>query len=442
MVGWNRDQYLGTAEFYMGYADYDVSVDVPKGWIVTGTGELQNADSVLGDQVIERLKKAEASDSIVSIVATEDIYSNRTTKPGKGGRLTWRFKADNVRDFAFSVTKESKWDAVRVPVGDRKGDGKVDFARVDALYRAIAPLWLKAARYGRHSVDFLSRYTGYPYPWSHMSVIEGEDIVSGGMEYPMMTLINALNDGTDSLLYSVVVHEIAHMWIPMIAGADETRYGWIDEGTTDFHETQGRKEFYPGSDPETAERQPYFRVAGTSREDAMMRWTDFQLPGAYVVSSYQKPATVLYALRGLIGEDAFKRGLQSFIRDWAYKHPTPWDFFNSFNTAAGKDLWWFWRSWYYETWTLDQAVGRVDVRADSTVITIEDKGLVPMPARVTVTLGSGQTVEREVSVDIWLTGARTATVTVPGGGVTKVEIDAAKAFPDVDRSNNVWVKTP
>jgi hypothetical protein len=441
--GWHRDQYLGTAEFYMGYADYDVTIDSPKGWIVMATGELQNADSVLSDPVIQRLKKAETSDEVVSIIGTEDIYSNRSTKSGKKDRLSWHYVARNVRDVAFSASKESKWDAVRVPVGDRNGDGQPDYARVDALYRAIAPRWQQSAKYGRHSIDFLSRFTGYPYPWSHMSIVEAEDIISGGMEYPMMTSIGALNESDDSTVYAVTVHELAHMWIPMIAGADETRYGWIDEGTTDFNETQGRKDIYKGSDPEGSERQQYLRVAGTSREDAMMRWTDFQLPGAYLVSSYQKPATVLYALRGVVGEDAFMRGLRSFIRDWAFKHPTPWDFFNSFNTAAGKDLWWFWRSWYYETWTVDQAVTGVEARADSTIITVEDKGLVPMPARLTVTLASGQTMQREVPVETWLAGARKTTIAIPAGStVTKVEIDAAGAFPDIDRANNVWTKSP
>ena len=441
--GWHKDQYLGTAEFYMGYADYDVTIEAPKNWVVMATGELQNPDSVFPQAIIDRLKKAETSDEVVPIVTSEDIRSNRATREGRKDRLSWRYTARNVRDVAFSATKESKWDAVRAPAGDRNGDGQVDYTRVDAIYRAIAPLWQQGARYGRHSIDFLSRFTGFPYPWSHMSAIEAEDIVSGGMEYPMMTTISALNDADDSLLYTVTVHEIAHMWIPMIVGTDETRYGWMDEGTTDFHETQARKDFYKGSDPETAERQPYLAVAGTSREDAMMRWTDFQIPGAYVVSSYQKPATVLYALRAIVGEETFMRGLRGFVKAWAYKHPTPWDFFNSFNAAAGKDLSWFWRSWYYETWALDQAVTAVDARADSTVITVEDRGMVPMPARISVTLSSGQTVEREIPVETWLKGARSATVTVPAGSsVTKVELDAARVFPDVDRSNNVWQKTP
>lgn len=439
--GWDRDQYLGSGEFYMGYADYEVTIDTPRGWLVTGTGDLQNADSVLSDVVVERVRRAEISDEVVQVVTAEDIWSNKVTKAGKGNRLSWRFKAGNVRDFAFSVSKESKWDAVRVPVGDRNGDRQADFARVDAVYRAIAALWPQAAKMGRHSIAFFSKYTGLVYPWSHMSIIEGQDIVGGGMEYPMMTLISALNDADDSTLYAVTTHELAHMWIPMIVGANETRYGWIDEGTTDFHETQARKDFYPGSDPETAERQPYLRVAGTSREDAMMRWTNFQLPGGYVVSSYQKPATVLFALRGLVGEEKFNTGLTAFIRDWAYKHPTPWDFFNTFNTAAGRDLGWFWRSWYYETWKLDQAIVGVTSGAQGTWIQIEDKGLAPMPARLTITLSSGETIQREVEVDQWLSGHTTAAVTLPvGQTVTRVEIDAAKVFPDVDRSNNVWEK--
>ncbi|MBI4421447.1 MAG: M1 family metallopeptidase [Gemmatimonadetes bacterium] len=441
--GWRRDQYLGTAEFYMGYANYEVTVEAPRDWLVMATGELQNADSVLQPPILQRLKAAEASDSVTPVVASEDIWSRRVTREGKGGRLSWRFHAANVRDFAFSVTKESKWDAVRVAVGDRNGDGQPDYARVDALYRAIAPHWQHAARFGRHALAFHARYTGYSYPWSHMSLIEGEDIVSGGMEYPMLTLISALNDASDSLVYSVSAHELAHMWIPMIVGADETRYGWMDEGTTDFHETQARKDFYPGSDPEDEERRSYFRVAGSSREDAMMRWTDFQLPGAYTVSSYQKPATVLYALRELIGVEPFQRGLQTFVREWAYKHPTPWDFFHTFDRAAGRDLWWFWRSWFYETWTLDQAIAAVEARPDGAVITIEDKGWAPMPTRVTITLASGETIQREVPVDVWLRGAQSTTVTAPAGAtVTKVEIDATQAFPDVDRANNVWTRTP
>jgi hypothetical protein len=437
--GWNRDQYLGSGEFYMGYADYDVTIEAPNGWVVLASGELQNADSVLQDPIIQRLKKAETSDEVVPIVTTEDIYSKRVTKAGKKDRLNWHYTAKNVRDVAFSVSKESKWDAVRAPVGDR--NGQPGYTRIDAIYRGIAPLWTQSAKYGRHSVDFLSRFTGFSYPWSHMSAVEAEDIIQGGMEYPMMTSISAMNGDTDSLLYSVTAHEIGHMWIPMIVGTDETRYGWMDEGTTDFHETQARKEFFKGTDTETGERKPYLAVAGTSKEDYMMRWTDFQLPGAYVISSYQKPATVLYALRALLGEETFMKGLRTFVHDWAYKHPTPWDFFNTFNTAAGKDLGWFWQSWYYETWTLDQSISSVQVHGDSTVITVEDKGLVPMPVRLTLTLSSGQTIEKEIPVETWLKGARTATLSVAAGGtVSKVEIDAAKAFPDVDRSNNVWQK--
>lgn len=441
VVGWNTDQYLGAAEFYMGYADYDVTVDAPRGWLVTGTGDLQNADSVLSDVVVERLRRAEISDEVVQVVAAEDLWSNRVTKPGKGNRLAWRFKAANQRDVSFSVSRESKWDAVRAAVGDRNGDGQADYTRVDAVYRAIAALWPQAARMGRHAIAFHSTYTGFPYPWSHMTIVEGEDIVGGGMEYPMMTLISALNDADDSTLYAVTAHELAHMWIPMIVGVNETRYGWMDEGTTDFHETQARKDFYPGSDPEAAERQSYLRIAGTSREDAMMRWSDFQIPGAYAVSSYQKPATVLYALRGLIGEEKFRSGLRTFIRDWAYKHPTPWDFFHTFDTVAGRDLGWFWRAWYYETWKLDHAIVDVTTGVQGTWIQLEDKGLVPMPVRLTITLSDGQTVQREVPVDTWLAGDKTAAVTLPPGQtVTRVEIDAAKVFPDVDRTNNVWEK--
>src|SRR5204862_6817233 len=142
----------------------DVTIEAPKGWVVISTGELQNADSVLMDPIRECLKKAETSDEVVPIITTEDIYSNRITKAGKKDRLNWHYTAKNVRDVAFSASKESKWDAVRVPVGDRNGDGQADYARIDAFYRGIAPRWAQSAKYGRHSIDFLSRFTGYSYP--------------------------------------------------------------------------------------------------------------------------------------------------------------------------------------------------------------------------------------------------------------------------------------
>ena len=442
VVGWQTDAFLGTSEFYDGFADYDVTLDAPEGWLVSGTGELANAGDVLPDAVLQRLRQAEASDSVVHVITADDFGAGKTTKPSADGRVRWHFTADSVRDVAFAVTAASLWDAGRTPVGDRDGDGRPDYARADAVYRAGHPLWREGARYAQRSIAFHSRYTGVPYPYSHATAVEGGDIIGGGMEYPMMTLIGGYDNAEPRDMFGVIAHELAHEWVPMIVNTDERRYAWMDEGTTTFNEQMASREMYPGTGGDLEDFQGYLEVARAGGEGEMMRWSDFLYDGMqYGVASYAKPASLLDALRTLLGAETFNRGYQNYLRTWRFKHPLPWDFFDSFNTAAGQDLSWFWRSWYYETWTLDQAVGSVTATPAGTSIVVRDIGDVPMPARLTITLADGTTLKREVPVATWLSGVRSATVTVPRGpAVTRVEIDAEHGFPDVDRTNNVWVR--
>lgn len=442
LEGWQLDPYLGNSEFYDGYGNYDFAVTLPAGWVVQATGELQNPEAVLQPEILARLARARSSDDGIHIVTDRDLAEHRVTQPGERGMLTWRFHADSVRDVAFTALSGSLWGAARTPVGDRNGDGVEDYALAESFYRPSAPLWRNAWRYTQHSIDFLSRWTGLPYPWSHMTSVEGGGIIGGGMEFPMMTLIGDYRGRSDTALYNVHAHELAHMWVPMIVGVDERRRAWMDEGTTTFNENQARKEFYPGIDHDEDDRESYLALARTGGEGEMMRRTDYQYTdAARGTASYSKPASVLAALRGLLGEDVFVRAYRSYLATWAYKHPQPWDFFNAIERVAGQDLAWFWRSWYYETWTLDQAVGSVVQGSNEVRITIEDRGNVPMPARVAVVLNGGEMVFREVPVERWLDGYRSAELVLDvTGPVQRVEIDPEGVFPDVDRTNNAWVR--
>jgi len=442
VVGWQNDAFLGSSEFYAGFADYDVTLDVPEGWLVSGTGQLVNAAEVLPDNVLQRLRAAEASDTVVHVLTAADFSPGKTTRPSADGRVRWHFAADTVRDVVLSVTSASVWDATRTPVGDANGDGRPDYVRTEAIYRPNNRLWEQTARYAQQSIAFHSRHTGVPYPYSHATAVEGDGIIGGGMEYPMMTLIGGYAGAKPEDMYGVTSHELAHEWVPMIVNTDERRYAWMDEGTTTFNEEQASRAMSPGTGSDSADFEGYLWFARTGDEGEMMRWSDYQYGGMQLgVASYAKPASVLEALRTLMGAESFNRGFQTYLRTWRFKHPLPWDFFNAFNTTAGQDLGWFWRSWYYETWTLDQAIGGVTVTPRGTEIVVRDIGDVPMPARLTISLANGQTVKREVPVSTWLSGVRTATVTLPRGqSVTRVEIDAEKGYPDIDRKNNVWVK--
>jgi aminopeptidase N len=175
----------------------------------------------------------------------------------------------------------------------------------------------------------------------------------------------------------------------------------------------------------------------------MMRRSDYHYsPDHFLIASYRKPATILVALRRVLGDDIFWEAYRAFVNDWAFKQAYPWDFFRTFERVSGRDLSWFWHSWYYETWVLNQAIESVDEVEDGTRIVIRDEGEVPMPVLLTVTREEGGVSEHKISVDTWLQGRRRAELSLPYRDVLRVEIDAGKHFPDVNRNNMVWEREP
>ncbi len=233
------------------------------------------------------------------------------------------------------------------------------------------------------------------------------------------------------------------MWFPMQVGSNERRYGWQDEGLTRFNQAQGMQAYFKGYDRERIARESYLAIARTDDEQPLMTHGDLysSMTNAYGVATYDKMATNLMSLRALLGDEVFLSAYRTYGLRWAYKHPTQYDFFNAFNAASGQDLSWFWRTWWYETWTLDQAIASAAVSGDKLVVTIEDKGLAPMPVRLAVTRTNGSVERSVVPVSIWLAGARRTSVTLDNAAtITAVEIDPEQSFPDVDRSNNRWVR--
>ncbi|HJR68071.1 MAG TPA: M1 family metallopeptidase [Gemmatimonadaceae bacterium] len=436
---WQTDPYMGTAEFYMGYGDYDVSITVPDGWLVAATGELTNAADVLSAQTRARLDTARRSRDITHVVAEADRGAGKATARGRDGKLTWRFRATNVRDFAFGTSDKYLWDATVAVAGDATGDGRSDTAAIHTFWRPQRRAWAwdQSARYAQHSIEFLSRYL-WPYPYPHMTAVDG--VVScSGMEYPMMTCIGGRRDTL--ALYSVTVHEIAHMWFPMQVGSDEKRFSWQDEGLTRFNQAQGMQEFFPGYDRESLSRTNYLNFARSGGEVELMRHGDLYPIGsaAFGIASYDKMAINLRSLRALLGDELFLRAYREYGRRWINKHPTPYDFWNTFEDVVGRDLDWFWTTWWFETWTLDQAVSGAREEGDALVVTIEDRGLAPMPVRLAITRADGSVERMELPVDPWLAGARTQTARIGSAAtVRSVEIDPELAFPDVDRANNRW----
>ena len=432
IVGWHPDPFTSTTEFYADFANYDYTVDVPAGWVLVGTGELANPQQTLAPDAWQRLQKATASDTVVHVL--DATTRTRATGAGTNGRVQWHYTASNVRDVAFSLSRESNWDAMRTATG-------AGFIRVDAIWRDLAPPWKDAAKMAAHAIAFHSRNLAQPYPWSHMTSVEGADIMNGGMEYPMMTLIGPYTQEGANALYAVITHELAHEWVPMQVSTDERRYSWMDEGTTQFNENEAETNYFhaPDNRYQIEDQETYLTVSRMGLEGEIMRRSAFHYDGyAYEVATYEKPATVLVALKGVLGDSIFYKGLREFIQRWKGKHPYPWDMWNTFENVSGKDLDWFWQEWYFTTWTLDQAVGSVTNTPAGALIRIDNVGYVNMPVLLTITQDNGQVSKREIPVDVWLNGSTSTTVTIPGAKVTRVEIDAGRVFPDANRANNVW----
>jgi hypothetical protein len=443
--GWVTDPYINGAEFYMDMADYDVRMTVPRGWVVGATGTLQDSASVLTSRTIERLRSIRGSRDVAHIIAAPDLGTGNALVT-KGSTSTWHFTASQVRDFAWGTGNHYLWDATSALVPDR-ARGTIDTVAIHSFFRVspAAAAWaLGGARFTRDAIEQLSAWL-WPYPWPQMTSMEGV-LRSGGMEYPMMTLMQPWPDTLS--LAGDLMHETGHMWFPMQVGSNETRHAWMDEGLTQFNTAQAMRALYgePRSggrpnDSEQGQRATYIRAAKNGNDAALMTWSDLFPLNLYWVSNYNKTAQVLVALRAVVGDSAFHRALIEYGRRWTGRHPEPADFFNTFDNVTGRDLAWFWVSWFYQAWPLDQAISSVVQDGDTMVITVEDRGLVPMPVNLSVTRANGSVLRISIPAEEWLPGRRSIVGRVPATPeVVKVQIDAENAFPDVNRNNQAWMK--
>ena len=440
--GWVADPYLLEAEFYMDPADYDVHVTVPHGWVVGATGMLQNANVILSAGARARLAEARRSGSVVTISNPSNATGTFATQSPS---VTWHFTAPDVRDFAWGTSDRYVWDATRALVSD--SGQKADTIDIYSFYRIHPPAaaWaIGGARYTADAIEQMSKYL-WKYPWPTMTSMEGV-LTSGGMEYPRMTLMQPWADTLS--LAGDLMHETGHMWFPMQVGSNETRYPWMDEGFTQYDEAQGLRVLYGEprkdgriADTEQGQRLLYTRLAAAGQDQVLMTPGDLFPSDLYNIIFYDKTAQVLVALRGILGEETFHRAFREYGRRWIGKHPHPNDFFNTIDNVSKQDLGWFWNTWFYNAWPLDQALASVTPDGNTVAITIEDRGLAPMPVKLAVTRADGTVQRIDVPVDVWLKGARTHVVHVaPTPEVVRVEIDPDGLFPDINRANQLWVK--
>jgi len=429
--GWNTLPYLGQGEFYLEYGDFDVAITVPRELIVVATGELQNPAEVLTADQRRRLDQARQSGQTVSILAPGEV-GDRSTRPSGSGDLTWRFHAENVRDFTWAASKAFIWDATSwedvliMSVYPREGLGTKE-----------EPGWEEATAYARHTISYYSdQWFRYPYP-----VAINVAGVVGGMEYPMIVFCSV--DARDHGLFGVTDHELGHTWFPMIVGSDERRWAWMDEGFNTFINHYSNLAFYGDSALADLRTRPDYIVSrelSPIADQVIMTYPDDLRPDGLGFLAYRKPGFGLVMLREVIlGPETFDAAFKEYIRRWAYKHPKPADFFRTMEEVSGADLDWFWRGWFETTDLLDQAVDSVQVDSRGSRVYLSNRQGLVMPVPLEMTFADGATRRTQLPVEIWATRDG-YTLEVPDRSVVRISLDPDAQLPDVDRTNNAWGK--
>ena len=453
--GWQTNQFLGMGEFYLEFGNYDVSITVPRDHIVRATGTLQNPADVLTATQRARLQTAFAADTPVYIIRPEEI-ATPATRPSGTGSLTWRFTAQNVRDFSWASSRGFAWDAMGFRY--QKGGRLIELHSV--YPREAMPVWNKISTKAIAQTMVTYGRMAFEYPYPQASNVHG---AVGGMEYPMIAFCGARPrpDGTydKSLEYSlasVTIHEVGHNWFPMIVASDERKWTWMDEGLNSFLEHYGSLEFdkeWPRAElPGMATNiVSYMKMRNSV---PIMAESEVNLRSTFGANGYTKPASGLVMLREKIaGPEAFDNAFRGYSQRWMFKKPQPADFFRSMEDGLGEQLNWFWRGWFYTTYANDQALNNVErqdakdlVGNDSKGtgyfrISIEQKGGLVMPVELEISYTDGTRERIALPADIWRQNEKVFTYGMfSSKDIAQVVLDPDLSFADVNRANNTWKK--
>ena len=357
---WTNKEFIGRGEFTLEFGNYDVELTVPADHIVSSTGALQNPKNVLTSTQRKRLKEAEKADRIVFVVTEEEALENE--KAGTDKSKTWKFSAKNVRDFAWASSRKFMWDAR----GHQQGGNDQPLVMAMSFYpKEGGDLWKKYSTEAViQTLEVYSRFSfDYPYP-----VAQSVNGPVGGMEYPMITFngprTELQDDGSRTysqaekrFLIGVVIHEVGHIYFPMIVNSDERQWTWMDEGLNSFLDGVAGREWDP-TIPWGVEPRDIVSYMKSSNQVPIMTQSDSVLrlgPNAYT-----KPAAALNILREtILGRELFDFAFKEYAQRWKYKRPTPSDFFRTMEEASGVDLDWFWRGWFYSTDHVDISIDKI-----------------------------------------------------------------------------------
>ncbi len=435
VIGWNTLPYWGGGEFYCEYGDINFAITAPASHIVMGSGELLNPAEVFTPEQLKRWNAAKLSDATVHIRSEAEVTDPKS-RPAKD-KLTWKFKIVNARDAAWASSKAFVLDAARYKLPSGKtglavSAQPVESNGVDSYGRGV--------EYVKSTIEhYSSKWFEYPYP---MAVNVATNI--GGMEYPGIVFCGW--KAKKASAWGVIDHEFGHTWFPMIVGSNERKYGWMDEGFNTFINGISKKNFNNGeyAGPPADFHKIGKSVIGNPIYENIMQMPDGMAERNIGVNLYSKPGWGLDILRNqILGEDRFDYAFRQYIKNWAFKHPTPFDFFRSMENGAGEDLAWFWRSWWLNSWKMDQGIAGVEAvkqgdKLEGYNIRIVNLEKMPMPIILQIKTKSGKTETVKVPVDVWMKNTSWLVRFPSTEEIESVTLDPDKVLPDSNPDNDTW----
>lgn len=429
--GWNTEPYLGPSEFYCEYGDYQFSITAPANHLVVASGVLQNATEVLTKEEQKKLAQAQNSNETVMIrnEAAMKSYALATTEKTK----TWKFKMHNSRDVAWASSAAFIWDAAKMNLPNNQ-TGLAQSAYPEES-NGIKK-WSRSTEYSKASIEnYSKRWMAYPY-----KVATNVATNISGMEYPGIVFCGY--KASAASLFGVTDHEFGHTWFPMIVGSNERLFGWMDEGFNTFINGISAKDFNNG---EYKGREMNGQMAGAflfgPGSEGVALTPDAMKERNIGNALYSKPGYGLKLLREVIlGEDRFDYAFKTYINLWAFKHPTPQDFFRTMNNAAGEDLDWFWKAWFLKNYSLDMGIEAVEFSDDqkTAVVTLVNLQQMAMPVLLSYTTNSGKVVQEQLPVEIWNNTSQFKVKLSATEAIKNITIDADKIMPDINFGNNHW----
>jgi hypothetical protein len=431
--GWDYYNYSGQVEFYNDFSDFEVKITLPNNFGVWATGELQNPEEVLEDEFYRKYSAARKSDSVVRIVSHENLSSASIYQNEKDNN-TWIYKASNVSDFAFAFSDCYLWDGLTAVTDNI--ESKSVF--IQAVYPADSPDFFDVAEACKELIHYFSaEMPGVKFPFPSIVAFNNGRVGGGGMEFPMM-----INNGSPSIwenTVSLAAHELAHQYFPFFVGTNEKKYAFMDEGWAVMLPFKYMEKFTGINSRLISTVANYEYLAGTEDDIPPMIVSLSLTYTSYRNSAYDRPSIAYEFLRDMLGDEIFLKALQEYIRRWKGKHPTPYDFFFTFNEVTGQNLNWFWKPWFFEVGFPDLAIDRVSVSDQIAEIKIRKVGSIPTPVKLKVSYENQTSEEYYFTSEVWKEGNKFFTTSIGLADILKeVELGDLR-IPDSNRENNLFV---